>query len=85
MAKPITFLARIPFAMGFAALNPSYELSFEFDAQRRRDLGRLPSPLWGGVGVGVVVVGHTSCNNYDPHPARLRFASAVLPSPQGGG
>ena len=35
--------------------------------------------------VGVVVVGHISHNNDDPHPARLRFAPGGRPSPQGGG
>jgi hypothetical protein len=35
--------------------------------------------------VGVVVVGHTSRNNYDPHPARLRFAPAVDPPHKGEG
>ena len=34
--------------------------------------------------MGVVVVGYTSRNNYDPHPARLRFASAVDPPHKGG-
>jgi hypothetical protein len=36
-----------------------------------RRLGVLPSPLWGGVGVGVVVSAGDASANYDPHPARF--------------
>ena len=35
--------------------------------------------------MGVVVGGRASRNNYDPHPARLRFASAVDPPHKGEG
>ena len=35
--------------------------------------------------MGVVVVDATQANNYDPHPARLRFASAVDPPHKGEG
>ena len=35
-----------------------------------------PPPCGEGLGVGVDVAGRASRNNYDPHPARLRFASA---------
>ncbi len=35
--------------------------------------------------MGVVVVGHISHNNDDPHPARLRFALAVDPPHKGEG
>ena len=37
------------------------------------------------MGVGVVVGGHIARNNCDPHPARLRFASAVDPPHKGEG
>ncbi len=36
-----------------------------------------PPPCGEGLGVGVVVGGHTARNNRDPHPARLRFAPAA--------
>jgi hypothetical protein len=37
------------------------------------------------LGVGVEVSGHISRNNYDPHPARLRYASAGHPPHKGEG
>src|SRR5262249_26413813 len=48
-------------------------------------LGRLPSPLWGGVGGGGRCCGASGVAHNDPHPARLRYASAGGPPPQGGG
>src|SRR5262249_52191310 len=48
-------------------------------------LGRLPSPLWGGVGGGGRCCGASGVPHNDPHPARLRYASAGGPPPQGGG
>ena len=44
-----------------------------------------PPPCGEGLGVGVVVGGHIARNNCDPHPARLRFASAVDPPHKGEG
>src|SRR5262249_27784851 len=43
--------------------------------KRAHIFGLLPSPLWGGLAVGVEVGGCISCNNNDPLPS---------PPPQGG-
>src|SRR5262249_13491458 len=53
--------------------------SVRFDAQQGSPLGLLPSPLWGGLGAGVGVGARDTSANYDPHPARLRCASAGDP------
>ena len=37
------------------------------------------------MGLGVPVGGPIACNNCDPHPARLRLASAVDPPHKGEG
>src|SRR5262249_61974405 len=48
-------------------------------------LGRLPSPLWGGVGGGGRCYGASGVPHNDPHPAPPRHASAGGPPPPGGG
>src|SRR5262249_60417805 len=49
------------------------------DACSRRALGLLRSPCGEGLGVGVEVGGHISCNNNDPHPAFAALRRATLP------
>src|SRR5262249_55464549 len=44
-----------------------------------------PPPCGEGLGVGVVVVARVAFNNFDPHPARLRYASAGDPPHKGEG
>src|SRR5262249_6495334 len=53
------------------------------EARQRRILGRLPSPLWGGVGGGGRAARSRFTAPPPPRPPSLRFGRR--PSPQGGG
>src|SRR5262249_33189062 len=44
-----------------------------------------PPPCGEGLGVGVAVVARVAFHNFDPHPARLRCASAGDPPHKGEG
>src|SRR5258707_2897452 len=64
---------------------PISGFSFVLNASSGRALGGLPSPLWGGVGGGGRRCGASGVPHNDPHPPRLRCASAGGPPPKGGG